>query len=308
MSQVSRSSIEAAARRIEPHVRSTPVLGLGDAFGGGYELTLKLEHLQVTGSFKPRGAFSLLTASSIPEAGVVAASGGNFGLAVAHVCDRLNLPVTIFVPGSSPAEKIERIGDYGATVKVIDGYYDEALAEARRAIADTGALEAHAYDQPAVVAGQGTLGLELESQVPDLGTVLLAVGGGGLIGGVASWFRGQRRVVAIEPELCPGFHAARQAGHPVETEVGGTAVSSLGARQIGDLAWEASQWVDKSVLVTESAISDAQGWLWEHTRMVVEPAGATPLAALMSGAYQPEPDDHVVVVVSGANTNPSSVG
>lgn len=308
MSQVSRSSIEAAAHRIEPHVRSTPVLHLGDVFDGGYDLTLKLEHLQVTGSFKPRGAFAMLTSTSIPEAGVVAASGGNFGLAVAYACDRLHLPVTIFVPESSPPEKIDRIGDYGATVKVIDGYYDEALAQARRAIADTGALEAHAYDQPEVVAGQGTLALELDAQISDLGTVLVAVGGGGLIGGIASWFRGRRRVVAVEPELCPGFHAARQAGHPVETEVGGIAVSSLGARQIGRLAWETSKWIDDSVLVSESAITDAQEWLWEHTRMVVEPAGATPLAALMSGSYQPGTDDRIVVVVSGANTSPNSVG
>jgi threonine dehydratase len=307
MPPVTRSSIESAALRIEPYIRSTPVLRLGDVFDAGYELTLKLEHLQVTGSFKPRGAFSLLTASSIPDAGVVAASGGNFGLAVAYACARLGLPSTIFVPESSPSEKIERIGEQGAEVEVIDGFYDEAHAEASRKVEELGALEAHAYDQAEIVAGQGTLGRELEDQAQDVDTILVAVGGGGLIGGIATWFQGERLVVAVEPELCPGFHAARQAGHPVETEVGGIAVSSLGARKIGDLAWEASPWIGDSVLVTDEAIIEAQRWLWENTRLVVEPAGATPLAALMTGCYVPDDDARVAVVLSGGNTSPSSV-
>lgn len=271
-------------------------------------MTLKLEHLQVTGSFKPRGAFSLLTGAQISDAGVVAASGGNFGHAVAYACRRLRVPATIFVPATSPREKIERIAELGAEVRVVDGYYDEALAESRQWAEESGALQAHAYDQHEVVAGQGTLALEMDRQIGDLDTVLAAVGGGGLIGGLASWFRGDKGVIAVEPEMCPSFYAARQAGEPVETEVGGVAVSSLGARAIGDLAWGAAQWVQDAILVTEEAIIDAQGWLWEEARLAVEPAGATAMAALLSKGYQPAEGEHVVVVLSGANTDPAAVG
>ena len=283
------------------------MLSLGDVLDAGYLLTLKLEQLQVTGSFKPRGAFSLLTDNEIPAVGVMAASGGNFGLAVAYACDRLGLPATVFVPASSPAEKVDRIGEHGADVRVVEGFYDEARAEARQWADDTGAFEAHAYDQAEVVAGQGTIGPELEGQVPDTETVLVAVGGGGLIAGLANWFRGDRRLVAVEPELCPGFHEAREAGGPVEAPVGGIAASSLGARTIGNLAWEASRWVDASVLVGEDDIVEAQRWLWRQARLVVEPAGATPIAALLSGAYPPSPGEHVVALLSGANTDPAEV-
>ena len=304
-SQVSPNSIESAAERIAPYVRITPVLPLGDVFDAGYRLTLKLEQLQVTGSFKPRGAFSLLTDNEIPPAGVTAASGGNFGLAVAYACDRLGLPATVFVPASSPSEKVDRIGEHGAEVRVVEGFYDEALADARQWAEDSGAFEAHAYDQPGVVAGQGTIGPELERQVPESEAVLVAVGGGGLIAGLANWFRGDHRLVAVEPELCPGFHQAREAGEPVEAPVGGIAASSLGARTIGALAWEASRWVEGSVLVGEDDILEAQRWLWRQARLVVEPAGATPVAALLSGAYRPGPGEHVVALLSGANTDPA---
>jgi threonine dehydratase len=307
MPPVARASIEAASVRIEPHVRVTPTLALRDPFQAGYGVTLKLEHLQVTGSFKPRGAFSLLTAAEIPPAGVVAASGGNFGLAVAYAAERLGLEATIFVPASSPPEKIERIGEHGADVRVVDGYYDEALAEARKWAGDSGAFEAHAYDQPDVVAGQGTLAKELEGQFPALDTVLVAVGGGGLIAGVAGWFQGSRRVVAVEPEMCPSFHDARRAGGPVESPVGGVAASSLGAKAIGALAWEASVWVDDSVLVTEEDILKAQRWIWQHTRLIVEPAAATPVAALRSGRYRPRAGERIVAVLSGGNTDPAQV-
>ena len=307
MSTVSRANIEAASRRIEPYVRTTPTMALGDVFDAGYEITLKLEHLQVTGSFKPRGAFSLLTAAEVPAAGVVAASGGNFGLAVAYAAKRLGLGATIFVPASSPAEKIDRIGEHGADVRVIDGFYDEALIKSREWAGESGAFQAHAYDQAEVVAGQGTIGQELEGQVGDLDTVMVAVGGGGLIGGIASWFRGARGVVAVEPEMCPSFYDARTAGRPIESPVGGVAASSLGARVIGSLAWEAAQWVAESVLVTEEDIVETQRWLWLHTRLIVEPAAATPLAALKSGRYQPRSGEHVVVLLSGANTDPAAV-
>lgn len=307
MPPVSRASIRAASHRIEPHVRITPVLALDDVFDAGYRVTLKLEHLQVTGSFKPRGAFSLLTSSVVPPAGVVAASGGNFGLAVAYAASRLGVSANVFVPSSSPEEKIERIAEHGAEVQVVDGFYDDALARSREWAADRECLEAHAYDQEEVVAGQGTIAPELESQVEDFDTVLVAVGGGGLIAGLASWFRGQRRVVAIEPEMSPSFHAARRAGRPINAPVGGMAASSLGARTIGELAWEASPWVDESVLVTEEDIAAAQLWLWEQTRLVVEPAAATPLASLRSGAYRPEERGHVVVLLSGGNTDPGGL-
>ncbi|MGH8945709.1 MAG: threonine/serine dehydratase [Acidimicrobiia bacterium] len=307
MPPVTRASIDAASRRIEPHIRATPTMALGDPFDGGYNVTLKLEHLQVTGSFKPRGAFSLLTASEVPPAGVVAASGGNFGLAVAYATERLGLGATIFVPASSPAEKIDRIGERGADVRMVDGFYDEALIKSREWAGESGAFEAHAYDQGEVVAGQGTIGQELEGQVGDLDTVMVAVGGGGLIAGLASWFRGSRRLIAVEPEMCPSFHDARAAGRPIESPVGGVAASSLGARVIGSLAWEAAQWVAESVLVTEEDIVEAQRWLWLHTRLIVEPAAATPLAALKSGRYQPPPGDRVVVLLSGGNTDPTEV-
>lgn len=274
---------------------------------GGYEVTLKLEHLQVTGSFKPRGAFSLLTSSELPPAGVVAASGGNFGLAVAYAAHRLGVGAAVFVPTTSPAEKIDRIAEYDADVQLIDGYYDDALARSREWAKARGGFEAHAYDQEAVVAGQGTLGPELEDQFEELATIVVPVGGGGLIAGLASWFRGERRIVAVEAEMCPSFHAAREAGRRVESPVGGVAASSLGARTIGELAWEAAQWVDDSVLVTEEDILVAQLWLWENTRLIVEPAAATPIAALRSGSYRPEPGEHVVVLLSGANTDPGGV-
>ncbi len=303
---VTKKDIEAAAHRIEQHIRRTPTLEIGGELSEGYTTTLKLEHLQVTGSFKARGAFSVLSAVDTGEFGVVAASGGNFGIAVAYAASRLGCRATIFVPGTSPAEKIQKIGVHGADVRVIDGYYDEARAASEDFALATGAFQAHAYDQHDVVAGQGTLARELEDQTR-VDVVIAAVGGGGLIGGIASWLRDQAKVIAVEPELCPGFHSALEAGHPVEVEVSGVAASSLGARSVGDHLWQAREWIDESLLVSDDAIVETQRWLWNTTRLAVEPAAATTVAALRSGAYRPEPDANVVCVLSGGNVDPGSV-
>lgn len=303
---LTRSDIEATAERIAPHVRVTPVIELGNVLSDDFELILKLEHLQVTGSFKPRGAVSLLTSTEVPAAGVVAASGGNYGIAVAYAAQRLGHEATVFVPETSPQEKIRRIGAYGATVHVIAGFYDEALAEARTFQAETGALEAHAYDQPAVVAGQGTIAREVGSQAA-VDTWVVAVGGGGLIGGIASWLRGDAAVVAAEPELCQSLRASLDAGEKVEVEVGGVAASSLGARAVGDHAWGVRRWIADSVVVSDNDIVEAQRWLWSETRLAVEPAAATTVAALRAGAFRPASGSRVLALLSGGNVDPSLV-
>ncbi|HEX6145352.1 MAG TPA: threonine/serine dehydratase [Acidimicrobiia bacterium] len=300
--EITAAAIESAAERIGPHVRRTPILDLGDPLDAGFRLSLKLDSMQPTGSFKVRGAFSALTAVAVPEEGVAAASGGNFGLAVAYAAARLALRATVFVPSTSPEEKIGRIAGHGAEVRVVPGYYRDALQECRRWASSSGAVEVHAFDQPEVVAGQGTCGREIMDQVPDATTILVAVGGGGLIGGIASWVRNAARVVAVEPELCPTLHAAREAGRPVEVEVGGVAASALGASRIGDIAWAANRWIAQSLLVPDGAILDSQRWLWETCRVLAEPAGSAPIAALLGGGYTPSPGEHVVALVSGANT------
>jgi threonine dehydratase len=302
MGEVSRDDIRAATGRIEPHVRRTPVAELGDVLGSGFRLSLKLDSMQPTGSFKVRGAFSFLTSVEVPPVGVVAASGGNFGLAVAYAAHRLGHKATVFVPATSPEEKIGRIAGYGAEVRVIDGFYPDALEASLAWGAESGALMAHAYDQHEVVAGQGTCGLEISEQVPDVGSVLVAVGGGGLIAGIASWFRDEAKVVGVESEGCPTLNAARTAGQPVRVEVGGVAASSLGASLLGDHAWEANRWIDGSLLVSDEEILAAQGWLWDTCRVLAEPAACVTIAALLTGRYVPESGEHVVAVISGANT------
>jgi len=304
--EVTRDDIEAAAGRIAGLTRLTPVLEAGNALSDEYTLTLKLEHLQVTGSFKPRGAVSVLTAAELPEAGVVAASGGNFGIAVAYAAARLGPQATIFVPQTSPEEKIGRISRYGADVRVIPGFYDEALTASREFATATGAFEAHAYDQHDVMAGQGTLARELAGQC-EVDVVLVAVGGGGLIGGIASWFREEVTLIAVEPEECQSLHASLAAGRQVEVDVGGVAASSLGARSIGDHPWAAREWIDESVLIDDDAIEEAQGWLWSEFKLAVEPAGATTVAALRAGSYVPPGGSRVVAVLSGGNVDPATV-
>lgn len=298
-----RADVEAARERIAPYVRRTPVLFLGaGAFGLSGRLTLKLELMQHTGSFKPRGAFSKMLASEVPGAGVIAASGGNFGLAVAHAAHTLGHRAEVFVPSTSPRVKAERIASFGAQVRIVEGYYDEALAESRGRAAETGALEMHAFDQPEVVAGQGTIGAELSEQVPDADTVLVAIGGGGLIGGIAAWFSGDVRVVGVEPESTRCMSAALEAGDPVDVSVSGYAADSLGARRAGAIAYAVvAEHVERVVLITDDAIRDAQRRLWEGVRVFAEPGGAASVAALLSGSYVPEPNEHVVALVCGAN-------
>jgi threonine dehydratase len=302
-----REDIIAAAARISGHVRRTPILELDHAGGVPNGTVLKLDLLQPTGTFKIRGAFNLLAATKRPER-VVAASGGNFALAIAHAARELGIVADLFVPDSSPPEKIGRISAYGAKVHVIAGVYHHALAASREFAADSGGLLAHAYDLPEVVAGAGTCGMEIAAQVPTATTVLVAVGGGGLIGGISSWFRGDAKVIGVETEGTPSMHAAIAAGGPIEVEVSGLAVSSLGSNRIGDIPWNAiSQWVEGSILVSDDEVRTAQRWLWNETRLIAEPGAATTVAALLTGKYQPQPGEKVVALVCGANTDPGSV-
>lgn len=300
--------VAAAAERVQGRIRRTPVLRVAaDALGVDVDLDLKLELLQVTGSFKPRGAYNLLLSRPVPAAGVVAASGGNFGLAVAHAARTLGHPATVFVPATSPRAKVEGLAAHGADVKIIDGYYDDARRASEGYLAETGALRAHAYDLPEIVAGQGTCAAELEAQAGTPDAVVVAVGGGGLIAGTAAWFGHRVRLVAVETESTPTLHAARSAGHPVDVEVGGLAASSLGARRLGEHAWAANRWIDDSVLVNDDEVREAQYRLWAACRVVAEPGGAAALAALTSGRLRPDADERVAVIVCGANTDPGSV-
>ncbi len=305
---VTRDEIAAAATRIAPFVRHTPVVVLGDPVRGlGVDVVLKLEHLQHTGSFKARGAFNTLLSADVPAAGVIAASGGNHGAAVAYAAQRLGHPATVYVPSTAPPAKLERIRRYGARVVAVGADYAEAHRASVEEETRTGALRVHAYDQPGVVAGQGTVALELSRQAPDLDTVLIAVGGGGLIAGCAGWYGDDVRVVGVEPERAPTLHAARAAGHPVDVEVGGVAADALGARRLGQIAAAvADRYVDAAVLVPDEAIREAQLLLWEELRVLAEPGGATALAALLSGAHRPSASERVGVVVCGANLDPAA--
>jgi threonine dehydratase len=261
--------------------------------------------LQHTGSFKPRGAFNRMLAAEVPESGVIAASGGNFGLAVAYAAHELGYRAEVFVPETSPPVKARRIRELGAEVRVIPGFYDEALEASRGRAEETGGLVMHAFDQPEVVAGQGTIAAELSDQVPGADTVLAAVGGGGLISGVAAWYEGRTRVVGVEPDQCPTMSEALRAGRPIAVDVGGVAADSLGTRRAGDIAFAiASRYVEHVLLVTDEAIRDAQRRLWELARVIAEPGGAAALAVLTSGRYRPDPGERVVVLVCGANTDP----
>ena len=297
-----RADVEAARERIDGYVRRTPVLELGPgAFGLDVRVTLKLELTQHTGSFKPRGAFNKLLASEVPGV-VIAASGGNFGLAVAYAARTLGHRAEIFVPSNSPKVKADGIRALGAEVTVVDGYYDEALEASRGRAEDSGALVLHAYDQPEIVAGQGTVGAELAEQAPGADTVLVAIGGGGLIGGIGAWYEGRTRVLGVEPETSMCMTSALAAGGPVDVTYGGYAADSLGTKRAGEIAFEiVSKYVERVVLVSGDQILEAQRWLWREVRIFAEPGGAAALAALLSGAHVPEPGEHVVVVVCGAN-------
>ncbi len=302
---ISRPDIEQAARRIDGYVRQTPIMALErHAWGIDAQIILKLEQFQHAGSFKPRGAFNRMLSHTIPASGVIAASGGNHGVAVAYAAQQLGYPAEIFVPEACPPNKVARLRRYGAQVSMVGANYAEALAASEIRAMQTGALQVHAYDQPEVVAGQGTLGREIAAQIPDLDTLLVAVGGGGLIGGIAAWFRGEVRIIGVEPATAPTLHAALRAGAPVDIAVAGIAMDSLGARRVGALAFDmATKYVEKVILVADEMIRDAQRRLWEDYRMVVEPGGATALAALLSGVYRPSPGERVGVVVCGANVD-----
>jgi len=292
-------------------VRRTPVIDLsaGTFDGFAHPLTLKLECLQVTATFKPRGAFNRMLSNHIPAAGVIAASGGNHGVAVALAARRLGVPAAIFVPTIASPAKLQRICEAGAEAVVTGATYAEALAASAVRAAATGALIVHAYDQPEVVLGQGTVGLELQEQAPDLDCVLVAVGGGGLIGGIALAYESSgRRVIGVEPRLAPTLHDALAAGRPVPVEVSGIAADSLGAREAGGLALEiARRRVERVVLVEDEAIRAAQRALWRELRIAVEPGGAAAMAALISGACRAAAGERVGIVLCGGNTDPASV-
>jgi len=359
---VDHATIAATYERIRPHVRRTPVISV-DAADFGLEsrpLVFKLELLQHTGSFKPRGALASLLSSPIPPAGVVAASGGNHGLAVAFAARKVGVRATIFVPGVAAATKRERIREMGAELVIAGDRYADALVASREFAASSGAFEVHAYDQPTTLLGQGSVALEIEQQcigglgIPDaaagspavgssdasdstrapgrvgtpdgaqssgaadkagggfgaldrpagLDTILVAVGGGGLIGGMAAWFEGRTRLVAVEPHAAPTLYRALEAGKPVDAEAGGIAADSLAPRQVGALMFPLAQkFVDRCVLVEDDAIRTAQRALWRVMRVAAEPGGSAAFAALLSGAYKPAPGERVGIVLCGANTD-----
>ena len=301
---VDRATIAANYDRIAPYIRRTPVIAVkGIDFGLPIpEVQLKLELLQHSGSFKPRGAFTSLLQRRVPAAGVVAASGGNHGAAVAYAAMMLKVPAKIFVPSIAAPMKIARIRGYGADLVVGGNRYADALAASEAWLAQSGAMAIHAYDQPETLIGQGSVGLELEQQAPEIDTLLVAVGGGGLIGGIAAWYGGKVKVVAVEPEAAPTLHMALKAGQPVEAPAGGIAADSLAPKQIGSLMFPIAQkHVAASVLVTDDAISEAQAALWDKLRLVAEPGGAAAFAALLSGRYVPQPGEKVAVLVCGSN-------
>ena len=307
---IGRIDIEAAWTRIAARVRKTPVIELAS---GTFErlaapLTLKLECLQVAGSFKPRGAFSRMLGVPVPSSGVIAASGGNHGIAVAHAAKTLGHRAEIFVPEVISAAKVARLKELGAAVNIVGKVYGDALAASQKRAAETGALVLHAYDQPEILAGQGTVAREFEQQAPELDTVLVAVGGGGLIGGMAAWYRGKTKLIGVEPRTSRALWAALEAGEPVDVEVSGVAADSLGARRVGELMLPlAKEFVQRVVLVDDAAIVAAQKALWRAIRIIAEPGGAAALAAVLSGAYTPAPDERVGILVCGANCDPGSV-
>lgn len=299
-------TIEQAAQRIKGYVRVTPMTEFEAA---GHDLTLKLEHLQYAGSFKARGATNKLLSVSLPESGVIAASGGNHGLAVAYAARTLKTRAEIFVPSITSSSKLNRLRSLGAEVTVTGDVYSEALAGAQARQTETQAMPVHAYDEVSVVDGQGTTFQEFERQVPKLDTVLVAVGGGGLIGGAAAWYRGRTKLVAVETTSTNAMSAALRAGKPTDVAVSGLAADALGATSVGEIPFTlAEEFVSQSVLVDDADVVDAMRQLWDDLRLVTEPAGAVALSAITSGAYVPEPDERVGVIVCGGNIDPEAFG
>ncbi|WDZ88227.1 serine/threonine dehydratase [Micromonospora cathayae] len=316
---VTRDDVDAAMARLAGQVRRTPVLAVdastvadGPSWVTG-PLWFKLELTQHTGTFKARGAMNRLRsaaeAGELTDVGVVAASGGNAGLAVAWAAARLGVPAEIYLPTTSSAAKVRRLSTLGAHVVQVGREYAEAYEAATERAAATGAAFCHAYDQPAMVAGAGTLGVELWEQTGGVDTVLVAVGGGGLLAGVAAALAGRARLVGVEPVGAPSLHAALAAGGPTDVAVSGLAADSLGARRLGQIAYDvAVRCAVTSVLVTDDDLVAARRWLWDRYRLVVEHGAAAALAGLLAGAYRPEPGERVAVVLCGANTDPTDLG
>ena len=304
-SNVNPHTIVETERRIRPYIRRTPVVDVAGAdFGLGCgKIHLKLELVQHSGSFKARGAFANLLMRDVPGAGVVAASGGNHGAAVAYVARKLKVRAKIFVPEVSSPAKIARIRNYGADLVVGGERYADALIASEAWRMQSGAMAVHAFDQTETLLGQGTVGLELERDMPDVDTLLVAVGGGGLVGGIAAWFTGLVRIIAIEPEQAPTLHMAIRAGKTVDAPAGGIAADSLAPRRVGELMLPiAQEYVERVMLVSDDAIRRAQAALWSTLRVVAEPGGAATFAALLSGQYRPRPRERVAVLICGANT------
>jgi threonine dehydratase len=302
---ITRERIAETDPVIRPYIRRTPMMRVDLADFGlpARPIDLKLELVQHTGSFKVRGAFANLLTRAVPAAGVVAASGGNHGIAVAYAAQQLGKPATIFVPTVTSPAKAARIRSYGASLVITGDRYADALAASEGFVRDKGALAIHAYDQPETMLGQGTVGLEIEAENDGIDTLLVAVGGGGLIGGIAAWFAGRMRIIAVEPEAAPTLYRALEAGRPVDAEAGGIAADSLAPKRVGSLMFPIAQaFIARSVLVSDDEIRAAQLALWETLRIVTEPGGAAAFAALLSRRYVPADDERVAVLLCGANT------
>ena len=303
---IDRAAILAAEKLIRPHVRRTPVIEV-DPSEFGFDcasLTLKLELLQHTGSFKPRGVFVNMLMNDLPPVGVVAASGGNHGVATAYAAMRLGNPARIFVPSVAPPAKTERIRGYGAELVISGDRYADALAASEEWIAKSGAHRVHAYDQPETLLGQGSVGIEFEEQAPNLDTLLVAVGGGGLIGGIAAWYAGRVRIVGVEPQAAPTLWNALRAGKPVDSEAGGIAADSLAPKRVGEIMFPfAQRYVDSVALVADDDIRESQRVLWRTLRLATEPGGAAAFSALLAKRYIPRQGERVGVLVCGGNTD-----
>jgi threonine dehydratase len=303
---VTRDRIAEVERLIRPYIRRTPLVTVDAADFGlpRSPLHLKLELMQHSGAFKARGAFANLLLRDVPSVGVVAASGGNHGAAIAYAAQRLGVRAAIFVPSITSPAKVDRIRSYGAETVVVGDSYEDALAASQRRIAESGALAVHAFDQIETMLGQGTVGLEIEADAPDADTLLVAVGGGGLIGGVAACLGGRMKIVAVESDGAPTLHAAFAAGRPVDAPAGGIAADSLAPRRVGDLPFPIirAHVEPEVVLVSDDEIRQAQVALWNVLRIVAEPGGAATFAALLSRRYRPAPGERVAVLVCGGNT------
>jgi threonine dehydratase len=302
---IDREQIAAAYKRIREHIRRTPILAVdGQDFGlDAFPVTLKLELFQHAGSFKARGALANLMTRNVPPAGVVAASGGNHGVAVAFAAKKFNSPAHIFVPSVASPAKQQRIQHYGANLVIAGERYADALEASKLWQEKCGAMPIHAFDQRETLLGQGTVGLELEQQAPELDTLLVAVGGGGLIGGIAAWYQGTIRIVGVEPEAAPTLTKALEAGCPVDAEAGGIAADSLAPRRVGELMFPIAQkFVDRVLLVSDEEIREAQEQMWKAARVAAEPGGAAGLAALTSRKYVPAKGERVGVLICGGNT------